>query len=160
MKSISSGLLLTPHLSILLPLSLAMLGCDSRQQDVASAEDRAWDTLREKVTAAMCEPWGAKREAILAELVEASGDEDLGSVPTYEDISDMAGEVEEKDCLEAGYPRLGPKPLDIELELRRCRRGDLSIVPGSTAEQRARAEERNARRREFCAELQSELGAQ
>ena len=132
--------------------AILLCGC-SQSTEPSKAEKAAWDELNEQVIKAMCAPWGATKEYILSDLVEASQNPVFDPHIDPDEIFFMASDVEQEDCIKAGYSVSGPKPPDMDRERRSCRGGDHSVLDWMTDEVAGRVMKGNQKRRENCKKL-------
>ena len=116
-------------------LLLATLSsCSDSQKEAYCVASR---NLYQKALAAMCVPWSEKRESALADLIEAARDPDFEEAVTGFTISDYVGDIEQDDCVAAGFPNPGPKSADPRRE--RMREMIRAVPPPPLPPEKAKA---------------------
>lgn len=131
---------------------LAISGCSNDGSDKRDNEIR--NEFLERYKIVMCAPWGIERERAISEFSDFIRFKNSGG--SLNDILDhqLYGEIDEQDCLEAGYIVSGPLPISIEHLARRCQFPDISPPDSFSPEQAAKYADMTKARRKRCNQLE------
>jgi len=130
----------------IMPL-IILFGCNEPSSEQEARHREALDHLEGRVLEAMCEPWGLARQDALARMFDAYEAWAIDNIDAGDTIYDLADDINEDDCAEAGIIVTSSIPIEREREIER-ELGACRLVM-----------ERDEVERERCRKLESEFGS-